>query len=239
MSIINIYNKNTPTITNETQANLSYDDSKQLKILDIVNLTTSTYILRLERKNISFKAGQHIALGRTKDDTRQYSIYSGENDNYIEVLVKEVEDGQVSKQLKKSCIGDYLYFEGPIGYFRLDKDNWQNKKYLFLASGTGIAPFRSFIRTYPNLDFKLIHSVRYAFEAYGKSEYDSNKYTLCTTRGDKGDYFGRLTEYLKDHPIDKDLQVYLCGNCDMIHAAYDILLEQGLPSEHLHSEVYF
>lgn len=239
MSFINIYNNKATKLSEGLGKDFTYDHSKQLKVLKVINLTSSTYIIRLERKGIRFKAGQHIALGRTSDSTRQYSIYSGEHDDYIEVLVKEVEDGFVSKQLKQCSVGDYLYFERPIGYFRIDKEDRQNNKYLFLASGTGIAPFRSFIRTYPNLNYQLIHSVRYAFEGYGRNEYDPSRHTLCTTRGDKGDYFGRLTEYLKKNPVDKDFQVYLCGNCDMIHAAYDILLEQGMPSENLHSEVYF
>lgn len=239
MSYINIYNNRTVPVSQAIRKGLVYDSEKRLRVLNVVNLTPSTYLLRLERKNIRFKAGQHISLGVTADDTRQYSIYSGEKDNYIEVLVKEVKEGIVSKQLKYCSIGDYLYYDGPIGYFKLDTDVMSKTNYLFLASGTGIAPFHSFIRSYSDLNYTLIHSVRYAFEAYGRDEYDKDKYILCTTRDDKGDYFRRLTDYLKENPVDINTHVYLCGNCDMIHDAYDILLEQGIPSENLHAEVYF
>lgn len=219
---------------------LTYVKPKTLKVIGIRELTLTTYILRLERKNIQLFAGQHISLGFGQDGaTREYSVYSGENDPFIEVLIKEVEDGLVSKQLKVCEIGDHVRFDGPVGYFRIVKDKIKNQKFLFIASGTGIAPFHSFIKSYPELDYQILHGVRYAYEAYERYDYESNRYQLCATRDDKGNYFGRVTEYLKDFPMDNTMQVYLCGNCDMIHDAYDILLEQGFSADNLHSEVYF
>lgn len=219
---------------------LTYMKPKTLKVIGVRELTLSSYILRLERKNIQFFAGQHISLGFGNDGaTREYSIYSGEKDPFIEVLIKEVEDGLVSKQLKRCEIGDNVRFDGPVGYFKIDKDKVKNQNFLFIASGTGIAPFHSFVRSHPDLDYEILHGVRYAYEAYERSRYDQSKYQLCATRDDKGNYFGRVTEYLKDFPFDNKIQVYLCGNCDMIHDAYDILLTQGFNADNLHSEVYF
>lgn len=219
---------------------LQYQPQDTLRVIEKIELTSSTYILRCSRRGIKFNSGQHISLGiGDKGQTREYSIYSGANENFIEVLIKEVDDGLVSKQLKKVDIGTNIRFSGPVGYFQLNEDELDNTKYLFIASGTGIAPFHSFIKTFPDINYHLIHSVRYGFEAYEKNDYQRNRFTLCTSRDDKGDYFGRVTEYLKENPISSDTQVYLCGNCDMIHDAYDILLDQGIPSDNLHSEVYF
>ncbi|MDZ7740506.1 MAG: FAD-binding oxidoreductase [Bacteroidota bacterium] len=219
---------------------LNYQPHNTLKVLEKRELTDSTYILRLERKNIKFLAGQHISLGLEEDnDTREYSVYSGERDDFIEVLIKEVQDGLVSKHLKKSEPGSLVKFDGPVGYFLISEEDRKNKKFLFIASGTGIAPFHSFARSYPGLDFQILHGVRYAEEAYEKHAYDPERITLCTSKDDKGDYQGRVTEYLKQNPVDKETHVYLCGNCEMIHDAYDILLDQGLPADNLHSEVYF
>ncbi len=226
--------------TEGLNSGLTYAKPKTLKVIGIRELTLTTYILRLERKNIQLIAGQHISLGFGNDGaTREYSIYSGENDPFIEVLIKEVEDGLVSKQLKRCEIGDKVRFDGPVGYFKIDKEKVKNNKFLFIASGTGIAPFHSFVNSNPELDYQILHGVRYAYEAYERFEYDQSKYKLCATRDDKGNYFGRVTEYLKDFPQDNQMQVYLCGNCDMIHDAYDILLEQGFSADNLHSEVYF
>lgn len=222
------------------KGSLKFQKTNTLKVLEINELTLSSYILRLERKGIEFKAGQHISLGfGLSGATREYSIYSSESDNYIDVLIKEVEDGLVSKQLKISNIGDKVRYDGPVGYFTIKEDLIENNNFLFIASGTGIAPFHSFTKSYPTLNYTLLHGVRYSFEAYERSEYDANHFVLCSTRDDKGGYFGRVTEYLKDYPFDNKTQVYLCGNCDMIHDAYDILLSQGFSADNLHSEVYF
>jgi ferredoxin--NADP+ reductase/benzoate/toluate 1,2-dioxygenase reductase subunit len=214
--------------------------TKTLKILQIRELTKSTYVMRFERNGIPFKAGQHVLLG-TKDDVqaREYSIYSGENEDYFEVLIKEVEEGIISKKLKRLQPGDTVKFENPVGYFALNEEQIGKTKYLFIASGTGIAPFHSFVKTYKDLDYRILHGVRFANEAYEKDHYDPERITICTSRDRKGDYHGRVTNYLKEHKIDPDTQCYLCGNCEMIHEAYDILVNQGVPSENLHAEVYF
>jgi ferredoxin--NADP+ reductase/benzoate/toluate 1,2-dioxygenase reductase subunit len=212
-----------------------------LKVISIKDLTDSTYVLRFERKGIPFRAGQHILLG-IKDDiqAREYSIYSAEQDDYFEVLIKEVKEGIVSRELKHTHPGEALNFESPVGYFIIKDEDLRTKKFLFIASGTGIAPFHSFVRTYPGLDYTLLHGVRYGNEAYDRQEYDPARYLLCTSRDTKGDFHGRVTDYLRQHPIeDKDTLCYFCGNCEMIHEAYDILLKQGVKSENLFAEVYF
>lgn len=212
-----------------------------LKVRSIRELTPSTYVLRLDRNNILFRAGQHILLGK-KDDiqAREYSIYSAEQEDYFEVLIKEVQEGMVSKQLRDMKPDDPLNFENPVGYFILNDEDIHSKKFLFIASGTGIAPFHSYVKSYPGLDYKLLHGIRYATEAYEKETYDKDRLILCTSRDKKGDYQGRVTDYLKENPVvDKDTLCYFCGNCEMIHEAYDILLKQGVPSKNLFAEVYF
>jgi ferredoxin--NADP+ reductase len=212
-----------------------------LKVRSIRELTPSTYVLRFDRNNIPFRAGQHILLGK-KDDiqAREYSIYSAEQEDFFEVLIKEVTEGKVSKQLRNVKPGEPLNFENPVGYFILRNIDIKTGQFLFIASGTGISPFHSFVKSYPRLDYKLLHGVRYVDEAYDKDTYDKDRLVVCTSRDEKGDYRGRVTDYLKENPIeDKDTLCYFCGNCEMIHEAYDILLKQGVPSENLFAEVYF
>jgi len=212
-----------------------------LKAVSVRDLTDSAYVLRFERSGIPFRAGQHILLGILGDiQAREYSIYSAEPDDYFEVLIKEVQDGKVSKQLRHVSQGEILHFENPVGYFTIKDEDLRTKKFLFIASGSGIAPFHSFARTYPDLDYKLLHGVRYVSEAYDRKDYNPERLVLCTTRDKKGDFNGRVTDWLRKNPVtDKDTLCYLCGNCEMIHEAYDILISQGMPSENLFAEVYF
>ena len=211
------------------------------KLQAIRHLTGSTYVLGMERRGMEFEAGQHILLGAEDSiHKREYSIYSGTKDEQLEILVKEVEDGMVSKQLKSLGEGTYLEVEGPLGFFSIDPQLIRDKrKFLFIASGTGIAPFHSMVKSNPDLDYTLLHGVRYAEEAYEKDTYERDRYILCTSRDDKGDFQGRITDYIKQHDFDPETVCFFCGNFNMIREAMNLLEKKGIPPAQLHAEVYF
>jgi len=210
------------------------------KLIDIRHITPSTYVLRMDKKELQFKPGQYITVGKFNVEPRQYSVYSPNNVNYLEVLIKEVDGGKVSKQLKNCKPGDNIVVDGPFGHFILKEEHIKaQKKFLFVATGTGISPFHCFVGSQENLDYQLIHGVRYSEEAYEKDYYDANRITVCTTKDNNGDYQGRVTDYLRTQELDKETEVYLCGNSEMILEVFDILEEKGFPTEQIHTEVYF
>ncbi len=211
------------------------------KILGLRELTSSTFVLEIERRDMKFEPGQHILLGRAGDiHHREYSIYSGVEDKALEVLVKEVEDGEVSKTLKHLKPGDEVEVQGPLGFFTLEDEFLQTgNRFLFIASGTGISPFHSMVRSFPNLNYKVVHGIRHASDAYEKSDYASIRYVACTSRDDQGDFNGRLTSFLQQNEVEPDTHCFLCGNFEMIRDAMNVLEEKGIPQDHLHAEVYF
>lgn len=210
------------------------------KFKGIKYLTDSTYILQIDKKDMEFEAGQHILLSRKDDnDQREYSIYSGSDDEYLEVLIKEVADGKVSKHLKNLVPGDLLNVEGPLGFFGLDKEKIDSSKFLFVASGTGIAPFHSMVKSYPRLKYTILHGIRFGNEAYGREDYSKNDYFMCTSRDQTGNFNGRVTDYIKRNNFDKDTICYFCGNFKMIRESMDLLEKKGISGDQLHAEVYF
>ncbi len=210
------------------------------QILEVRHLTDSTFVIRFEKNDLEFKAGQHVCVGPPNGiHTREYSIYSAESDPFIEILVKEVQNGLVTPVLKGLKAGDNVVVEEPVGYFTLQEEKVKSKKFLLIATGTGISPFHSMTKSMPDLDYKILHGVRTAEEGYERNEYENDRYILCSSRDQSGDYTGRITNYLQEVMIDKDSEVYLCGNCNMIHDAYDILEEKGISNEQIHAEVYF
>jgi len=214
--------------------------TKPVTVQSIRHLTNSAYVLRFDRNERPYIAGQHVILGiKNENNAREYSVYSGENDDYFEVLIKEVLEGDVSKRLKKLKPGSQLQMDGPMGFFTLDNEDIQNTKVVLIATGSGIAPFRSIVRSYPNLNYKILHGVRYANQGYDRDEYEPDRYTLCTTGDKSGDYHGRVTDYLQENDLDKTAHYFLCGNVKMIHQAFDLLSEKGIPQDNLHAEVYF
>ncbi len=211
-----------------------------LPVLDTRHLTNSTYVIRIKRDGMEFEAGQYISLGLAGSaEKREYSIYSGTEDDFLEILVKEIDEGIVSKQLKQVQSGAHTEMDGPFGFFTLDEESKSGKEIVFIASGTGIAPFHSFVRSYEGLNYKLIHGVKYGDEAYDLEDYDPSKYILCTSRDNRGDYQGRVTDFLKSQPVKTGADYYLCGNSQMIHEVYDILKDQEIVTDRIHAEVYF
>lgn len=209
--------------------------------IEVRDLNESAYIVRFTKNGMKFKAGQYITLGREADlDTREYSIYSGENDECLEVLVREVGEGCVSKKLRKAKVGEKLNVDGPFGFFTIPEEEVQNNKLVFIATGTGISPFHSFVKTYgEDLDYQILHGVSSMKDAFESDHYDADKYIVCSAKDSKAHHHGRVTDYLKKHDFTPETRFYLCGNCDMIYEAFDILAAKGFSTDHLHAEVYY
>jgi len=206
-----------------------------LKVLDIKYLTESTYILTLEKKDLRFFAGQHFSLGLEDGFiNREYSVYSGANEKNISFLIKKIEGGNVSNALGNKSLKK-VKVHGPYSNFVIKEEDL-DKRFLFIATGTGIAPFSSFVSTYKNLNYKLIHGVRYENEKYEIDKYEKN-ITLCVSRKSRTKY-KRVTECLEDLNVEQFDQIYLCGNSMMIIDVQNILQNKQYSGE-VKEEVFF
>ncbi|MFW5797693.1 MAG: ferredoxin--NADP reductase [Spirochaetota bacterium] len=198
-----------------------------------------TVVVQLERPRIDFEPGQYVNVGFPEEiDMREYSVYSGPEDELLEILVRHVDHGLISPRLDRVQAGDHLQVEGPFGFFTIPEEI-RGESFLWVSTGTGIAPFRSFVRAYPRLDYHLLHGVRRSGELYDWHEYEPDRRTACVSREGGGGFHGRVTEYLRLHPVDPGTYCYLCGNADMIYEVYDILQNQGIEPDRIHAEVYF
>ncbi len=212
------------------------------RVLSVREVSPSAFVLRFSREGLDFRAGQwiNLALPRSRDQ-REYTVYSSPADDYLEVLVKEVPDGAVSPALRRRRPGDALEVEGPHGSFTLVEGAREKTRFLFCATGTGVSPFHCFARSAPGLDYLLLHGVRAAGELYDRAVFQAPRLVPCVSRGaaPPGGHPGRLTDYLASHPVDPSTYCYLCGNSDMIYAAYSLLRERGVPHSQIFAEVYF
>lgn len=211
-----------------------------LKLINIRNLSPSAYVLRLERKNILFKAGQCFNLGLKKSGVnREYSIYSGENDPYLEFLIKDVQGGSVSPFLRKVPEGEEVELHGPYGSFTINPNQANQGSFLFIGSGTGVAPFHSFICSYSNINYQIVLGVRTLSERYDLCDYDISKIVHCVSREPWDGFNGRVTSYLFDKTLDSTNTCYLCGNQSMIHDAYELLRGKGFSGDQIFTEAFF
>jgi ring-1,2-phenylacetyl-CoA epoxidase subunit PaaE len=103
------------------------------------------------RDTFNYHQGQYLTLEADVDGEpvrRSYSICSGVNDAAMQVAIKRVEGGVFSNfandQLKR---GDTVQVMPPQGGFFTPLDGTKSRKYLFIASGSGITPVVSNVKT--------------------------------------------------------------------------------------------
>lgn len=210
------------------------------RLVEFEKLTPETFVLHFERAGFNFTPGQYVVLRNpATGEGREYSIYSSDKEDRLSFLIREVETGEFSRYLRHLKPGSEVQVEGPRGFFVLDDQVKGGHPVLFIATGTGISPFHSFVGSYPSLNYKLLHGVHFADEAYGRDSFKPYRYSLCTSREESDHYFGRVTFYLKENPVEKDTICYLCGNSDMIEEVTTILENYGVSAENIRTEVFF
>ena len=210
------------------------------KVVSVENLTPETFLVRIEKNDFKFEPGQYVVLRIPElKEGREYSIYSGINEPYLEFLIREIPEGSFSRYLRCIKTGAIVELEGPKGFFILDNQSKQGATLLLVATGTGISPFHSFVKSFSRLNYKVLHGVHFNDEAYGSEAFEKNRFVLCTSRVDKGDYFGRVTYYVKEHHVNENTICYLCGNSEMIEEMTSILENFGIAPENIRTEVFF
>ncbi|RJR39668.1 MAG: FAD-dependent oxidoreductase [Desulfobacteraceae bacterium] len=124
----------------------------KLKVLETIEETSSCRTLRLEpvEGNLPlFKAGQFINLFVLVDGiatSRPYTISSPPGRSYYDITVRRKPDGFVSHYLlDRVKAGDVLTATEPAGVF-LSNTLVNRTDMVFLAGGSGITPFASFLR---------------------------------------------------------------------------------------------
>jgi ferredoxin--NADP+ reductase len=212
------------------------------RVVHVRDVSSSAFVLRFSREGLAFHAGQWINLGLPRSrDQREYSVYSSPSDDFLEVLVKEIPEGKVSRALRRCRPGDSLQVDGPHGSFTLVEGRPDSTSYLFVATGTGVSPFHCFVRSRPHLDYLLLHGVRSASELYDRDSFAPARFFPCLSResGEGGAHAGRVTTFLAERPLQTSTYCYLCGNSDMIYEAYALLRNRGIPHSRIFAEVYF
>ena len=212
-----------------------------VKVIGNEKLSQSTFMLTVERPDIKIKAGQCFNIGTNETGVnREYSMYSDANADYVQFLIKEVECGVVSPCIAKLAVGDEVELEGPYGEFCIENAiDRGDKAFTFIGTGTGIAPFRSFVKSFPTIDYKVIHGIRFEEERYHHDEYDAGTYMPCVSRPANGTSPERVTDFIRRNPIDNESTIFICGNRKMISEVFDICREQGINGNQLFTEVFF
>lgn len=218
----------------------SWNDQKYFEtvVIENINLAQDAFILKFKR-TFSFKAGQVIGLGVRLDiEPRLYSIASGEDDEFIEILYTEKLDGKLTPMLSILKKGDKILATNPFGSFTEYSDSP-----VCVSTGTGIAPFISMLKSGKGKNATFIHGVRtpeyFYFENLLKNTINSNYIQCCSGSNSSKFYNGRVTKYLSENPVNPSKKYYLCGVAEMVVEGRDILISKGVPYGNIISEIYF
>ncbi len=226
------------------------------RVARVDDLTHDVRALALELCNppdIAFQAGQFVSFEVPKPGlpfpvTRPYSIASPpSNPHVIELLFNLVPDGPGSSFLFSLETGDPVSFRGPAGTFVLR--DYPDRRLLFVATGTGIAPMRSMIQTrLPSpTPVTLIWGLRHERDLYYQDELAalaarhpefSYEITLSQPSPSWTGVTGRVQPLVERHTarVD-DLAVYVCGGREMIKSVTSLIQSRGICP--IHREQYF
>lgn len=112
--------------------------------------TQNLFSLRVDADLAFFKAGQYTSLALDIDNQRvsqPYSILSAPGEFPVEFFFYTNSDGQLSMELARLQPGDHVWIQRqPEGSFILDQVSTADDLWL-LATGTGVAPFLSMLKT--------------------------------------------------------------------------------------------
>lgn len=125
-------------------------------------LSPTAFELTLERPHgFDFQPGQRVRLGSGPNE-RDYSIAAAPGDPHIVLCIRRVAGGEVSTRLSAAGIGNALCGSGPHGYFTFTPSP---RPAIFVATGTGVAPFVSMARA-GTKGFTLLHGVKRAGDLF-------------------------------------------------------------------------
>jgi ferredoxin-NADP reductase len=220
---------------------------------------------RADGEPFAFQPGQfvqvHFNYADGKPTRRSYSVATvggGEGGvvEHIEIAVSYVEGGAATALLGNLAHGGSIEASGPYGRFCLQEAD-ANQRYLLVATGTGVTPYRAMLPQIRRLiatrgcEVALVYGARNEtellygeeFEAFARA-HPGFTFHPCFSRQSRAeprphDRAGRAQVALAElapHP-ERDI-AYLCGNPDMVDEAFALLKEAGLPVQHIRREKY-
>jgi len=186
-----------------------------------------------------FKPGQVVKISLDRNiPPRIYSLCSGNHDHEAAVLFNIKEDGVLTPRLAARIPGDKILVSEPYGSFTDNEEPaW------WIATGTGIAPFYSMIRSGLAKNKRLVHGVSFLNQFYFEDELEQalgHNYIRCCSRESSCNTFpGRVSDYISGLEQLPDAKYFLCGKALMVVEMRDLLISKGLPFENILAEIYF
>ena len=221
--------------------------------------------VRDDGEALDFVPGQFVQVHFHYDDgkptKRSYSIATqAERDqgpgDPVEIAVSYVPGGAATHLFESLDVGDRIEASGPFGRFCL-MPNDSNRRYLLIATGTGVTPYRAMLPELRRLiseraiEVVLLFGARTPEELLYGDEFAAFaaatpgfRFVPCYSRSlpdaprpdDRRGYVQNALEEFAPDP-ERDI-AYLCGNPNMVDACFEALKHKGFPVPHVRREKY-
>ena len=225
-----------------------------LPIREVLPATPRAWIARLDLNGhaFSYAAGQAVRIANQSFEKRQpYSIAASPDDarreGCLELLVRIDHDGTPGEHLTLDP-GQLVDVEGPLGTFTFPPDP-QERRFVFIAGGTGIAPLRAMLRhalAIPQSEIGLLYSARTADEFAYQEEFRALARTgrlelkQTVTREASDDWTGGRGRIgpaaLEPLVHDPATLCFICGPAAMVDEMPRVLQEIGIPRARIRIE---
>lgn len=209
------------------------------EITDIRQVASETMRLEIDiADGIAFEPGQYVRIRpEGADFHRSYSMASVPGSHRLEFFIRLVPDGAFSSWLASAKPGDKVELSVPHGTFFLRDED---RPRLFVAGGTGVAPFLSMLRTLRDADrtqpTTVLIGARTPGHLFALDELDALRQAvlhvqvkLAVEQGASADcHHGYATDLMAGLDLDPTTRVYLCGPPPMVEAGRKAAEAAGL-----------
>jgi ferredoxin-NADP reductase len=227
----------------------------QAKLIDATELAPEVrhFVFEVpEVEKFTFVPGQFVSMNEMiggKKITRAYSIASAPSENNrFELCLNLVHEGLLSPRLFQMQPGDTIEIRPPLGMFVLRNPA---REAIFVATGTGIAPFRSILKAHLNQTskaFTLIFGVRHESHLMYRAEFEElarqfPHFRFLPTLSRPTESWSGRSGHVQQHLHEaigerRDLDVFLCGLKLMVDDVRNILKEMGFDRKQILFEKY-
>ncbi|MCD9031232.1 ring-hydroxylating dioxygenase ferredoxin reductase family protein [Luteimonas sp. Y-2-2-4F] len=197
----------------------------------------------------AFLPGQYVNIDVPGSGlSRSYSFSSAPGERRLSFLIKRVPGGLMSAWLDRAQPGQRLELTGPLGSFYLRE---VARPLLFLAGGTGLAPFLSMLETLARhgseRPVRLVYGVTRdddlvlldRLDDYAARLPDFGYVTVVADEASAHPRKGWVTAHLPAEALHGgDVDVYLCGPPPMVDAVRRHFADAGVAPASFHYEKF-
>ena len=197
-------------------------------------ITPTTRDITLELPECAtWEAGQYALVRVAPFEWRPYSLASAPG-RTVRLLVDVRTKGMGASWASTTAPGDDVDLELPYGHWLVTPDRGTSDaegphRRIFIATGTGIAPFlAAFEADRRDDDMLIVGSTSIAQDLTTRVDTPLPRLVRCVSReAAPGTFHGRITDYLNAEGIDPQATYYVCGSARIVRAISRIIQAGG------------